>query len=139
MRVTACPPRDCAPAETCRGLGIQNFRSSGVEVRASDFGLRISGFGFRDSGFEFRVPGSKFRVAGLGSRGSCRRLRVQGFGVWVSGSGVWGVGSGKVDMRLPGKGDSKSHGARPVHQIISMIEWIWTSRLSIKNSLPLGS
>ena len=30
---------------------------------------------------------------------------------------------------------SHSHGARPVHQIISMINWIWTSRLSIKNSL----
>ena len=41
----------------------------------------------------------------------------------------------KVDIRLPGKGDSISHGARPVHQIISMIKWIRTSRLSIKNSL----
>ena len=28
-----------------------------------------------------------------------------------------------------------SHGARPVHLIITMIEWIRTSRLSIKNSL----
>jgi len=27
------------------------------------------------------------------------------------------------------------HGAKPVHQIISMIEWIRTSKLSIKNSL----
>ena len=43
----------------------------------------------------------------------------------------------KVDVRLPGKGNSKSHGARPVHQIISMINWIRTSRLSIKNSLSL--
>ena len=42
---------------------------------------------------------------------------------------------GKVDMRLPGKGNSNSHGARPVHQIISMIKWIRTSRLSIQNSL----
>jgi hypothetical protein len=33
---------------------------------------------------------------------------------------------GKVDKRLPGKGISNSHGARPVNQIISMIEWIWT-------------
>ena len=41
----------------------------------------------------------------------------------------------EVDVRLPGKGNSNSHGARPVHQIISMIKWIWTSRLSIKNSL----
>jgi len=44
----------------------------------------------------------------------------------------------KVDIRLPGKGNSNSHGARPVHQIISMIKWIRTSRLSIKNSLSDG-
>ena len=37
----------------------------------------------------------------------------------------------KVDIRLPGKGDSNSHGVRPVLQIISMITWICTSRLSI--------
>ena len=29
------------------------------------------------------------------------------------------------------------HDARPVHLIFTMIKWIWTSRLSIKNSLPL--
>ena len=45
---------------------------------------------------------------------------------------------------LPGKGKSDSHGARPVHHIILMIEWIRTSRLSIENSLsqylePFGS
>ena len=44
----------------------------------------------------------------------------------------------KVDIRLPGKGNSNSHGARLVHLIISMIKWIRTSRLSIKNSLSLG-
>jgi len=27
---------------------------------------------------------------------------------------------GKVDVRLPGKGNSNSHGARPVHLIITM-------------------
>ena len=43
----------------------------------------------------------------------------------------------KVNLRLPGKGNSNSHGARPVHQIISMIKWIRTSSLSIKNSLSL--
>ena len=43
--------------------------------------------------------------------------------------------SRKVGMRLPGKGDSKSHGTRPVHQIISMIKWIRTSRLIMKNSV----
>ena len=35
--------------------------------------------------------------------------------------------------------DSNSHGAGPVHLIISMINWIRTSRLSIKNSLSEGS
>ena len=44
----------------------------------------------------------------------------------------------KVDVRLPGKGNSNSHGARPVHLIMTMIKWIRTSRLSIKNSLWLG-
>ena len=32
----------------------------------------------------------------------------------------------KVDVRLPGKGNSNSHGARPVHLIITMIKWIRT-------------
>ena len=41
----------------------------------------------------------------------------------------------KVDVRPPGKGDSNSHGARPVHLIITMGKWIRTSRMSIKNSL----
>jgi len=44
----------------------------------------------------------------------------------------------KVDVRLPGKGNSNSPGARPVHQIILMIKWIRTSRLSIKNYLSVG-
>jgi len=41
----------------------------------------------------------------------------------------------KVHVRLPGKRNAKSHGSRPVHLIITMIKWIRTSRLSIKNSL----
>ena len=41
----------------------------------------------------------------------------------------------KVDVRLPDKMNSNSHGARPVHQIISMMKWMRTSRLPIKNSL----
>ena len=40
--------------------------------------------------------------------------------------------SRKVDIRLPEKRDSNSHGARPVHQ---KHRWTRTSRLSIKNSL----
>ena len=43
--------------------------------------------------------------------------------------------SRKVDVRLTGKGNLNSHGARPVHLIITMIKWIRTSRLSMKNSL----
>ena len=43
----------------------------------------------------------------------------------------------KVDVRLPGKENSNSHGARPVHLIIPTIKWIRTSRLPIKNSLSL--
>ena len=45
------------------------------------------------------------------------------------------LGTKKVGLRLPGKGDLKSHGARPVHLIFSMINWTQTSRLAIKNSL----
>jgi len=45
----------------------------------------------------------------------------------------------KVDVRLPGTGHSNSHGARPVHLIITMIKWIRTSRLSIKKSLSTVS
>ena len=41
-----------------------------------------------------------FRVQGSGSRDQ---------GVWVSGKGR------KVDIRLPGKGNSNSYGARPVY------------------------
>ena len=44
----------------------------------------------------------------------------------------------KVDIRLPGKGSSNLHGARPVHQIIAIMQWIRTSRLSTKKSLSLS-
>ena len=42
----------------------------------------------------------------------------------------------KVHIRLPGRGNSKSRGARPV--FISMIKWTRTSRLSKKISLSVG-
>ena len=45
--------------------------------------------------------------------------------------------SRQVDVKLPEKVNSNSHGARPVHLIITMIKWIWTSGLSMKNSLSL--
>ena len=60
---------------------------------------------------------------GLKATKKRRRFRVQG---------AW-----SVDVRLPGKGNSNSHGARPVHLTITTIKWIWTSRLSLKNSLCL--
>ena len=44
------------------------------------------------------------------------------------------------DIRLPGKGNSNSHGAKPVHliiTIITMIKWIRTSRMSITQFLSL--
>ena len=44
-------------------------------------------------------------------------------------------GMRKVDIRLPGKGNSNSHGARPVLLIITMINWIRIRKLSIKTSL----
>ena len=34
----------------------------------------------------------------------------------------------RVDVRLPGKGNSNSHGARPVHLIITKIKWFRTVR-----------
>jgi len=45
----------------------------------------------------------------------------------------------KVDVRLPGKRNSNSHGARPVHLIITIIKWIRTSRFSKNLSLRLLS
>jgi hypothetical protein len=44
-------------------------------------------------------------------------------------------GMRKVNVKLPGERNSNSHGARPVHQIITIIKWIRTSGLSIKKSL----
>ena len=45
----------------------------------------------------------------------------------------------KVDIRLHGKGNSDSHGARPVHKIISMIKGIRTRMLSMNKSLSLSA
>ena len=45
--------------------------------------------------------------------------------------------SRRVDIRLTGKENLNSHGARPVYSIISIIKWIWTSRLSPKNYFSL--
>jgi len=40
---------------------------------------------------------------------------------------------------VPGKENSNSHGARPVHLIITTIKWTRTGRLAIQNSLSLGA
>jgi hypothetical protein len=45
--------------------------------------------------------------------------------------------SGLVDVRLPGKGNSNSRCARPVHLIITMSKWFRTSSSSTKKSLCL--
>ena len=37
----------------------------------------------------------------------------------------------KVDVRLPEEGDSNSHGARPVHLIITMMQWVVNIELSL--------
>jgi len=47
------------------------------------------------------------------------------------------LGSGRT-LNVGPKGNANSHGARPVHLIITMVKWIRTSRLSIKNSLSDG-
>jgi len=79
-----------------------------------------------------------------------------GPGVLGSGFGVWGLGlwfdglqtrdgphtprhSRKVDVRLPGHDNLNTHGARPVHLIITTIKWIRNSVLSIKDSLSTTS
>ena len=53
------------------------------------------------------------------------RVDGYGFGGWFR----------KVDVRLPGKKNSNSRGARPVHLIITMMKWIRTKRLPMKKSL----
>jgi len=49
---------------------------------------------------------------------------------------------GKVDVRLPGKGNSYSHDARPVHLITTIIKWIRTIKIVWKGrrfiSSPVG-
>jgi hypothetical protein len=59
----------------------------------------------------------------------CWRMRVHEQAGRLFPEGYW------LDIRLPRSGNSNSHGARAVHQIITMIKWVRTIRLSIKNSL----
>jgi hypothetical protein len=48
-------------------------------------------------------------------------LRARALRRWDPWPLEWG-GSRKIDVRLPGKKDSKFHGARPVQIIITMIK-----------------
>ena len=48
---------------------------------------------------------------------------MPGGGGLPGGGGVPGEHR-KVDVRLPGKGNSTAHGARPVHLIMSIVKWI---------------
>ena len=77
--------------------------------------MSVSDVGVRDKKTGFQEQGSGIREQGSG-------IRIEG-------------GSGVSRIKLPGKVNSNSHGVRPVHQTISMIKWIRTSRLSIMNSL----
>jgi len=55
--------------------------------------------------------------------------------VYCMTRGTLQVSARKVDVRLPERGNSNSHGARPAHPIITMITCIRTIRVSIKNFL----
>ena len=66
-----------------------------------------------------------------------KRFNQRGRSNQIDCARTWGEAR-TVDIRLPRKGKSNTHCARPVHQIITMIKWSWTSRLSIKNSLEGG-
>jgi len=109
------------------------FRAKGLRSEAGSY-LRLIDFVYHST---------------LGLRAIQKKVSGVGGGrTWVSSSSraaptslpaapVCGIRVGKVDVRLPGKGNSNSHGARPVHPIITMIKWIRTSRLSMKNCLSL--
>ena len=99
-------------------------------------GFGVWGLGFGVSDFGFRISGSGFQVSGFG----VHHWNFAPFLNLTSTASPLATGNllppaRKVDVRLLGKGNSNSHGARPVHLIITMIKWIRTSRLSIKNSL----
>ena len=110
--------------------------------------LRVSGFGSRMfCGGTSDVVGDEDVPRGERNLRSGTRLRLdedpsallQRMVVVHPASGSGSEGSRaptrKVDVRLLGTENSTSHGARPVHFIITMMQWIRTSRLSIKNSL----
>ena len=104
-------PYHCAPSDhlVCRGTSL--IRNNTPQHPTVGLCLGPSGGP--------RGGGRPLPLRPLRSSGVCRRCRVS---------------TRKVEIRLPGKGNSLSHGARPDHRIVLMIKWIRTSRLSIKNS-----
>ena len=110
------------------GFGL---RVSGFEFRDSGFGLRVSGFRFRVSGFRFWVSGFGFRDSDLNQKVSailCKHSPRRAYNRTR-------LLARKVDVGLPEKRNSNSHGARPVHLIITMTKCIRTRRLSRKDFL----
>ena len=105
-------------------VGKQRQRQTSCRYAAvfshSPLSAVISAIWYAAGGSELRVQGSgfEFRVSGSGLR---RRVSPKK----------------KIDARLPGKGHSKSQGARPVHMIITMIKWTRTSKLSTNKSLSV--
>jgi hypothetical protein len=113
------------PAHLDSGICL-GFAASGSRFRVSDCyhtlprraGIqafdRVVGPGFRAQGSGIRDPGSGFRVSGTGSCSgkSGRNGRKSGSFQMPSAAGLL---EGKVYIRLTGKGNPNSHGARPVY------------------------
>ena len=132
------------------GFGVGGLGVWGWGLWAGDCGFWV--WGLRSGGWVLgvSVPCSLFCVLGVGRRVPGSVFRVRDFEFRISGVGRLRQAlspeplpsalppsplplTRKIDIRLTGKGNSNSHGARPVYLIIRMIEWFRTSTLSIKN------
>ena len=93
----------CSSSEAVSYVRLTDF------VYYSTLGLRVIKQKRRERGFRF----------------SRRRVRVQQSQILAPRLSIvergFGFSTGKVDVKLTGTGNLKCHGARPVHQIISMI------------------
>jgi len=130
--VSAAHATHCATYCTpCRPL-IRAFsgwiRTPPPTIFTTGMGGEGSGFGFQS--FGFRVP--CFVLKTLQRPKSCRLKRNETQQLPFEAKCMV-----EVSSRSHGR-DSNSHGARPVHLIITMIKWIRTSRLSIKSSSSHG-
>ena len=114
-------------------------------------GFLVPGFVFHVSSFGLRIWGSVFRVTGVDFGGRALNLSkiffffpfitldtgpIRPLHLTLNDTEVYGP-LGRY-VRLPGKGNSNSHGARPVHLNITMVKWIRTRRLPIKKFLSTG-